>query len=228
MKIRSSCANALAFVVALGSLFVPQEARAQQGDKNVIAVTEALMLTAYPDLPTDHVELMLYIDPPQLKSEWQRTSHLMLTLQHHHTVAKESREILNAEIWSPKGILDSASFSGPHVHTLRRQELRALVSEHPEWEIADITAAMDRLGARFGPNASEARSTLLRMIDQLGGLLGTVTSKRVEFVTREFEAVLLGWRGALDVMTAGSRICYALGFEPFDGRLTGIGRTKCE
>jgi hypothetical protein len=123
------------------------------------------------------------------------------------------------------------SAAGPVVNTQKRESLNDLVDSHPEWTDSQIGEALTKAGAKFGPNAKDqlVRALPIAALEALAGKIEVIS---VQFTLRDKEqmkehlpAASLMW--AVEFMShvdgQPDRKYFAL-FEPFEGKLTSIGK----
>jgi hypothetical protein len=145
-------------------------------------------------------------------------------------------QLISVRLEFPVGGQDRRLFAlsagGPVVNSDLQRQLREAVDGHPEWSEADLTQALERAGAQFGPAAKEGFVGALPM-EALRLLLGDVRVMSVNFRFRDevqqhenLPAATLLWTVQLTVHLRDRQILnyYAL-FEPFQGKLVSLGRT---
>lgn len=131
-----------------------------------------------------------------------------------------------------QGFIDSATLTGNYLNT---QELRALQTNaeaHSEWTDVDLEAALTNVGARYGPLR---RSQFIRdlQIRRFEGAFGKIRKSEVHFVWRLADASggsvkRPEWVVQIETLDRRRRrLCYALFFEPINGRLIGLIARSC-
>ena len=122
------------------------------------------------------------------------------------------------------GGYDTVSFVGRHVHQAEAHRLAALLRATP-MTVADVDGLLQKAGAKFGPSQRTALEAAIAQ-SQLLPLLGIHRVELPEFFwprDSTDSAVTLGWLVRAEGQGPDLRLsCYALRFEPFDGRLVRV------
>ena len=115
------------------------------------------------------------------------------------------------------------------IHEQQLDDLRRLVSAHPEWNKVQISSALRQAGAHYGPDNQEAFLHSLPL-DKVERFLGKLTINSVEFRlarpesgTGAIASPELKWIVRADAeLPNGAHPAYVLTFEPFEGKLTDL------
>lgn len=129
-------------------------------------------------------------------------------------------------LFSNSGRIEQMSaLLGDEVHSDKNQAIHKLVESHPEWSEEQQIRALKEAGAKYGPADKEELVKTLRL-DRAESILGHLKIVQVEFNvpnpdhTGNFAAGTLTWSVHAEAeLPDGTRAKYALGFEPFAGRL---------
>jgi hypothetical protein len=125
----------------------------------------------------------------------------------------------------PSGALKSLKLNGRAVSETENQSIKEVVRQHQEWSEEQITDALQRAGAKFGPRQQRLFLDRIRALN-LRPIIGDAGLEEVEFVTRAHNmlsggepAVFLHWTA---VFKKSESEGYAVDFEPFGGKLIGM------
>ena len=115
----------------------------------------------------------------------------------------------------------------------RLQTLVKTVREHPEWSDGDADKALERAGAKFRLH-DEVQLLRTVPLSKLSKFWGPLRVRSVKFNVRSenviddagnHDAEML-WEVRLKPIKASGKFEYSLSFEPFDGKLVGMGVRK--
>jgi hypothetical protein len=116
-------------------------------------------------------------------------------------------------VTTPDGRVETVAARGPLVQSAALDDLKALVTAHPEWTESDISSAIAAAGGTYGPDADLSSVAAQSVLSDVLRSDGTVAEKR-------FAVTPIGPVWLVDVATA--RRTYQLAFEPMRGQLIGI------
>jgi hypothetical protein len=106
------------------------------------------------------------------------------------------------------------------------------VSLNDDWSDSEVAAALQRAGARFGPERESMKSQVAILANGLARIIGTesMTVKDISFnysTVHERSTGLgvgsVGWQGVL-VPSGGGRFEYVASYEPMGGKLVSFDR----
>lgn len=131
-------------------------------------------------------------------------------------------------IFNKAGEIETFFGQGPIVESDRNESIHKLIDSHPEWSDEQEIRALKDADARYGPNQKQALMKILPL-EKLKIFLGDFEVKSVEFELhgqdKEGSFASLWWRVELEVRERkNQRVSYYATFEPFEGRLIGLGR----
>jgi hypothetical protein len=117
--------------------------------------------------------------------------------------------------------------SGSLVNDAKQEAIAKLVDEHPEWTDPDLTVALRRAGAKFGPDQKE--ELLARFpVHELEPILGKIEMGPAQFAFRGNSQAphyaLMNWSIRFQATSGTKQDQYAVFLEPFDGRVVALSR----
>jgi hypothetical protein len=116
---------------------------------------------------------------------------------------------------------------GPVVDS-RVEKVAQEVKQHPEWSDAEVIVALNRAGARFGPDhkADFLRALPLAKLEPFVGKLKIESADFFVRYTDDKADIPLIWHVQAKRRVAGREVKCSLSFDPFEGRLKGFYSVK--
>ena len=200
------------------------------GELGTVGLVERLVRAAFPEL--DHRRVTVSLSFDHGTHPWRETHDAFLwVLEAGEGVPTKSGPdapvpFLRGIFQFQDGGFDTVSFLGRHVHQADTERLAALFRATPT-TARDVDAVLRKAGARFGPGERAEMETAIAQ-SQLLPLLGIQRLDPPEFVwPKDDSAFTLGWVVRAEGQSSDLRLsCYALWFEPFDGRLVRVRQWK--
>ena len=133
----------------------------------------------------------------------------------------EPKPVLTAHVeFTSDETLYELTVDGEFTNEQKNANLERLAQESPASSSTTVAARLASLGVRFGANQKEEmRREALRQLERIGTVLGPIELKEIHLLAGGTD-----WRATVLISTPVGRIEYGVLFEPFDGRLVGIGR----
>jgi hypothetical protein len=236
---RGSPLRTMAVVAALLSSCAPARAQATRSVGHLETVREVLE-GAFPDLVGSDTPTRVALDT-RFNDEWLLTTHITIR------VVGKSRSGVNPSGSRPEDepflygdfLFDrnglELSLEGQRVNSSEMETFTQQVRTHPDWTELQLAAALEAIGARYGPDKRESFARTLRL-EKFANSLGRIRSSNIAFRWRLGRPEL----GADDIATpnwvvkvaaispARQTQCYVLFFEPIGGSLTSIISDHCQ
>jgi hypothetical protein len=233
---RSLQAVAVALGLIAGGSPGTLKAQGRQADvpNESLALVERLVKAAYPDLIArgSGVEVTL---KPHFDRSWNGDGIIGVTItpsKQQQTAAGSDGPFLTLFIHVMDGRIFTSAAHGSYVNDDAQAGLRQTIGARLNWTPDDIQRTVRAAGGRFGPADREA---FLAQTDvaAIANAMGRVLNLKVEFAYPDADpgigTVAFYWAATLRIRDSSDReICYGLRFEPFGGRLTGLGGGLCE
>jgi hypothetical protein len=204
-------------------------------------LSHRLMDVAYPELRERDTHVSVTLEAP-FNRDWT-TAHMLgivvspADFKSPQNVASDTFDdyYLRGSIELNGTRIESIDLSGMRTNARQIRELTARAQSHPEWTDSDIAQALNRIGAKYGPDKRE-KFVQETPIEQLAAILGRVEKRDVTFRWRQ-GAPELGshdilsptWMAQLELRDeAGERLCYTMFFEPIGGSFRALFRRSCK
>lgn len=121
----------------------------------------------------------------------------------------------------------SMSASGSIVNSEKQEALTKEIDEHPSWTEAQMTDALARAGATFGPSQKQQLLAAFPF-KNLEPIVGTIEPATAEFTFRANDHpphyAVMDWSIRFRAKTAGGLDEYTVALEPFAGKVISLGR----
>lgn len=235
---------ALVMLLALTLYLKAAYGKPAGGQESPLAFAQGLIQAFYPELFVRNLFLDLHITRG-VAGEWERFNELRFVVTPLNPLSdailnppwdrKTGKRLAPAQnpivldgefLFSNSGRIEQMSaVVGDEVHSKENDTLHELVESHPEWSEDQEIRALKDAGAKYGPADKEELVKALRL-DRAESVLGHLNVVQVQFNapnpdhTGNFAAGTLTWSVHAEAqLPDGTRAKYALGFEPFDGRL---------
>lgn len=231
-------AISLAFVSS--SIVIAAQARRPILGK--LALVQELVRAAFPELSGRQFRLRITIDD-DLDRDFEATGLVGMSVRprsdafHHGTPAETRDPILGGLLLVrlADGYIETADFSGEHVHSTELDALRKAIRNNSTWTEADITSQLGSLHAKYGPS-QRARFVTDLKLERFNRVCGPMIDYDARFawrmgtnLPRNEDIMTPQWLVGLRTKDAMNRaMCYYLSFEPIDGRLVRLSGQPCD
>ena len=204
-------------------------------------VAQRLLRSVFPELSDKHHIMTIEYSGP-FDEEWLMVPPLSVDVGYAergqkelmatpdgrvHVVVREP--VLSALFeFDRDGSLLSGHFQSPELTSeTRNAQVRKLVDSHQKWSDEQVSSALSKSGARFGP-AEEQSLVRTVPVDALRPYIGAVQVDSAEFRLRHPQTPAslaeLYWEVQAHSEQNGSRLDWDLDLEPFNGRLIDLRR----
>lgn len=211
----------MSVALLLGSSMALQATPARAPD--AYARAHALLRAAYPELSGSDLVIMANGQRWQPYDQTPRPFLAMaLTVARRDmTRHTEPKPLLTAHVlFTSDETFLSLTVDGEFTNGPQNANLERLAQESPASSTTTVAARLASLGVRFGANQKEEmRREALRQFERIGTVLGPIELIEIQLLSNG-----TAWRATVLISTPGGRVEYGVLFEPFGGRLVGIGR----
>jgi hypothetical protein len=203
-------------------------------DLTNVEVVQRVMRAAFPELENGRLHVLISVDT-RYDADWHKNGIVYVVVKTPRASQDDAEPFLRGLFIFNASLtfIDQVSLSGEHVSSYRNSAVEKEAEGHPKWTDADLQSALTRAGAHYGPEHRAEFLAHLRL-ERCESVLGKVQSFDVRFEWRTpkdtgASVMLPQWVVDARVLDrGGTRICYALFFEPFEGRFLALSGRPCE
>jgi hypothetical protein len=199
-----------------------------------LEIVQRFMRAAFPELQQDRLHVLVSVDTGY-ETDWHKNGIVYIRVKNRRASPEQTEPLLGGLFIfnANRTFIDQVSLSGEYVSSSRNSAVEKEAEGHPKWTDADLQSELTRAGAHYGPEHRAEFLAHLRL-ERFESVLGKVQSFDVRFEWRTpkdtgASVMLPQWVVDARVLDrAGTRICYALFFEPFEGRFLALSGRPCE
>ena len=212
-------------------LIIAATAGFTQGQSDIAAaggipLAQGFLRAAYPELQGQNLPVSVQTHGT-FDHDWTAMSQVFVAIPTSGRSEQPDSSVLSTRFWLRNhGRVDSFEATGSHVHTKERRTIEQEALANPGWGKAELAGVLMRAAALYGPDREDVFRRTLHL-ERFEPFFGKTTRSQIRFLVHRSavhpgttNTALVFWAVTLETQqTASERSCYALSFEPFEGRL---------